>query len=568
MDADTLDCLNDLGAAAPSTLSELLEHVLGAPTSHPLVVGSLVLGAERADAASADGFWGAEFRIGFLKVRLRSSPKGRLGLPLSTNEERVILVRTDVAAEDDAPRARVATIRIRHLPPLPEQVKTFVDDSAAPLRVRVSCAPETINVLPVSLFERHNSADWRFDANGHCMIVNVYTDIQLPDNSASIAKVMSSIGEFGVVASLCGVAPVEDDASSARLGGGVILSDATTHSAERARLAAIVSNRVQAERPSVSENGMLAGRAFFEAEQVLMRLSPVGVLDARCSPVARAAAPRALFDPLGLPLLLAAGVAATRTPARYRATSGYPDDVVATTLLNGLLDAAVPQPLEHVGALLERCLARLRKKCPHPHCKQLPEHFTTPYAELMKTLVESANALYRIGVCLAIDTCGVPPNPPPRAECSLDPTTVAAMEGIRASDARLGHVRGTNPPRLDSTRAARQVELLAMLETSERALEHADRPARQEAARLLESALLRGCCVATAFAVDVHAYPLSAGALLACGSCSTRFAAAVDLAFGGVLARCAACGRPRCAECIDSCARGRRLECRACGSAG
>ena len=194
---DTLDDVDWLEEV--NTLSTFFERLFEGPLSQEELTGELSTGTLRLDRSFV-GEWGSR-ALGFEghveRWYVRSEPRGRIGQPLRKGEVRRVAIMIRASAES----ARVTTMRLRLLPPLP----TLIADMSAgveetrDLYDRMTHAPESVNMFAINIFEQRGQSFAGEGVTCYRTVVGEYSDIR------DAHKVRTGFGEFVVAGSLAGI---------------------------------------------------------------------------------------------------------------------------------------------------------------------------------------------------------------------------------------------------------------------------------------------------------------------------------------------------------------------------
>ena len=480
-DFDALDALPD---GTISSIHSLYQYVLGKAMRQEEVVGVVTAGPMAVVGPHAQPrskqHQGVRFGGHDEVWQVRSSPKGRIGMPLEPGEVRkvTVLIRsTDKAVT----LGSVATIKLWLMPPATATERPEVQRGVA------TYGALGVGVHALHLFERFH--DQAADKTGFHAVYSSYALLtkQMTDGQHAGKRIprMMQRGYVHplVIAARIGSFDWPDYSARYR---GLATFDEKEWTREKNAANVQFCDYVTKRFPE-SDSATMAGRLIFSAEDIFEQISLVGWLDTLSDPFFANTLPDDVSRPNGIPLLMAAAIRIACDPNRWGLSNSTPDDLWAARELASMLEAVQSNVLmidpnaSRAGTYLfatdlfvEDTIIALRGDLEiHEHENSVPKN---TIEQVRLTMQNATEVLYNAGVALAIEVCGVPPktrdgttgiyNDYGLAEKRFDP--VAEARAQLAYDNGLGNLAPWTVTTRTSLHGMRQQTLMRLFTEVER----------------------------------------------------------------------------------------------------
>ena len=426
---DTLDDLELRTLPKEDILCYLHDKVCGAALAQSDICGTLTTGAWD-QTHSATGGWGSSFRIDHHDEtwQVRSSPKGRIGMPLEEDEVRqvVVLIRS-------APQTRTGTVSILKLWRMSGKDSLIGRNIGCRLRGLYTYGTTGVAMHALKIFEeratyeeRKLHGDPKNDDGVRAVLSSVSTSL-LP--SGEVKRQEPNLDAHYAVASNFVGGKYPDPCTGRHC--AAMYSD-LEWKAEVQRQ----GNQYQKvlEQALDKKHQKIAGQDHFHtttgltfsARAAFEQVSLVGILDMLSDPMYSGALPDDMHQPYGFPLVLALAVRIACAPHRVGVERTTKDDAYATKEVSLLWEAVQPSviasgndgvsgdQLYGIDIVINHACVDVLRALQALHADQLgesesAEHSAHNCQDLEEQVRETMRFLFAQGVAVCVDVCGVPP---------------------------------------------------------------------------------------------------------------------------------------------------------------
>lgn len=344
------DTLSEMEAANLENVIDLYILVLGRVMEAKDLCGVMTCGVLEQSVAQHENWGGASISFGTCSEvwHVRSSPKGRIGLPLGPKEVRQVSVLIRKNATDRF--ARVTNIKLWRWP----DTQKLVDAAASEMDARelsgsadVPCTLGAVGLAThgLNLFESRAPPDTTFASCDGChTLLSAVASVACPKEGKICKTEPSMTPHYVVAACLAGMEMNPKETPDTRE-----CAEQYTVSSWNEACDLLASGFTGLLLRCDRVKSMLAedtGRKLvFCAEDIFEQLSFVGLLDMRADPFYKGSLPTDMSQPCGLPLLLTIAVRVACHPERWGLPSARGDDAFAVKEAALFVESIIPSVL-------------------------------------------------------------------------------------------------------------------------------------------------------------------------------------------------------------------------------
>jgi len=482
------DTLDDVVLRDEANVYDLYDVVLGAPMAQDDVVGSCMTGAITPSYQYQIGNhkWGktlVEYPEHFETWQVRSSPKGRIGMPLEMDEFREVLV---LVRNTQTKKAQITTIKLWTLPGILRRIDHTKTKYA---RGAVTYGAVGVSCHGIGLFNQRAQKEYLLSRNCDCHSVLSSISTLMDEKQSHIVRIEASpLPHMVVAAHLAGF--VMPDTPMMR-NCEERMKETDYNSAYQLNLRKFTTTMNKLVPADAQPGPQLSIAYIFSGQCIFEQAGFIALLDEMASPLYEDAIADDRHQPCSIALMLAMAVRIACNPTRWGMPALVGDDAYAAKTVGMLFDAIQPSVLrglfeERVGEqtyAIDVAITHAFESMKEVVSKLESGKLTvsgTPLgleaAQVEARYRKTMHHLFCAGVAVCEDTCGLPPNTQneeseeesqkeSHASWYTDAANASMAQSAYASG--LGQVADLYPRHRTSTRGRRQSALLRVLQNVE-----------------------------------------------------------------------------------------------------